>query len=64
VQANRFISASRYNYDYFKVRAAIREYEGELSKEDADWQAMNDTFYKFMEDNDKGQGSLEVNEFY
>jgi hypothetical protein len=50
-------------YDYFQERAAIREFDSKLPKEEAEWQAMNDTVYKFMEDHHVDQGSIEVNRF-
>lgn len=50
-------------YWYFEERAAIREFDGETPKVDVDRQAMNDTVYLFMEDNNLDVTSVEVNQF-
>ena len=50
-------------YQFYEERAAIRQFEGGLSKEDAEGQARNDTVLQFLEDTGYDQDDVAVNRF-
>jgi len=49
--------------DLYDKRLTVRQHDGCLSQEDAEWQAMNDTVLQFLEDTGYDQRDMAVNKF-